>query len=59
MTTCDTSSGVVRRKGRRLPCSAMLLVVSADFMVLGDDEPAAVLILAASARFNFTQHVFF
>lgn len=37
----------------------MLLVVSADFMVLGDDEPAAVLILAASARFNFTQDVFF
>lgn len=59
MTTCDTSSGVVRRKGRRLPRSAMLLVVSADFMVLGDDEPAAVLILAASARFNFTQDVFF
>lgn len=53
------SYGVVRRKGRGLPRSAMLLVVSADFMVLGDDEPGAGLILAASARCNFTQDVFF
>lgn len=37
----------------------MLLVVRADFMVLGDDEPSPVLILAASARRNFIQDVFF
>lgn len=59
MTTCVMSCGVVRRKGHSLPSSAMLLVVSADFMVLDGDGPGAVLILAASAWFNFTQDVFF
>lgn len=58
-TTCDMSSGVVRRKGHSLPSSAMLLAVSADFMVLDGDEPGAVLILAASAWCNFTRDVFF
>lgn len=59
MTTYDMSSGVVRRTGRRLSCSTMLLAVSADFMVLGDGELGTVLIPAASARCNFTQDVFF
>lgn len=56
---CDLSSGVVRGKESGLPSSAMLLVVSVDFMVLDDDEPRAVLILAASARCHFAQHVSF
>lgn len=59
MTTCVMSSGVVRRKGHSLPSSAMLLVVSANFMVLDGDEPGAVLIQGASAWFNFKQDVFF
>lgn len=59
MTPCVVSSGVVRRKGHSLPSSAMLLVVSTDFMVLDGDEPGAVLILGATAWFNFTQDVFF
>lgn len=56
MTTCVMSSG---EKAPGPPGAAALLVVSADFLVPDGDEPGAVFIPAASARFNFTRDVFF